>query len=326
MQGTLRLMAAEARELRPGGEAVITRLARHPRDPGDPLLARDRSGRADRLARRAAGPADRPRDRAHPPRPGARRGRSPRSPRELAMSRSAFAARFTELVGEPAMQYVARWRMQLALELAARRGRDRRRARGPARLPLRGRLRAGVQARHGHPAGRGQTATRVRRDDIRVRSCACLTAWDNREMSALTADEVAAVEAAADGYLAAMRAGDWGLLAQSFAENAVRIPSHEEPHQGRDAIEAWLSGIEELISYELTRDVVDGVDAFAYIRGRYAITLRPDGRSRADFRPGRLPGDLAKRAGRCLARGRGDLEHAPGPRRLTRSRSCDPDC
>src|SRR4029077_8305063 len=27
MQGTLRLMAAEARELRPGGEAVITRLA-----------------------------------------------------------------------------------------------------------------------------------------------------------------------------------------------------------------------------------------------------------------------------------------------------------
>ena len=34
---------------------------------------------------------------------------------EVAMSRSAFAARFTELVGEPAMQYVARWRMHLAL-------------------------------------------------------------------------------------------------------------------------------------------------------------------------------------------------------------------
>ncbi len=31
------------------------------------------------------------------------------------MSRSAFAARFTELVGEPAMAYVARWRMHLAL-------------------------------------------------------------------------------------------------------------------------------------------------------------------------------------------------------------------
>jgi AraC-like DNA-binding protein len=31
------------------------------------------------------------------------------------MSRSALAARFTELVGEPVMQYVTRWRMHLAL-------------------------------------------------------------------------------------------------------------------------------------------------------------------------------------------------------------------
>jgi AraC-like DNA-binding protein len=31
------------------------------------------------------------------------------------MSRSAFAARFTKLVDEPAMQYVTRWRMQIAV-------------------------------------------------------------------------------------------------------------------------------------------------------------------------------------------------------------------
>jgi AraC-like DNA-binding protein len=35
--------------------------------------------------------------------------------REAAMSRSAFAAHFTDLVGEPAMQYVTRWRMESAL-------------------------------------------------------------------------------------------------------------------------------------------------------------------------------------------------------------------
>jgi AraC-like DNA-binding protein len=35
--------------------------------------------------------------------------------REAALSRSAFAARFTELVGEPAMRYVARFRMQVAM-------------------------------------------------------------------------------------------------------------------------------------------------------------------------------------------------------------------
>jgi AraC-like DNA-binding protein len=32
------------------------------------------------------------------------------------MSRSAFAARFTALTGEPVMQYVSRWRMQCAAD------------------------------------------------------------------------------------------------------------------------------------------------------------------------------------------------------------------
>ena len=36
---------------------------------------------------------------------------------EVAMSRSAFAARFTDLVGEPVMRYVTRWRMHTALDL-----------------------------------------------------------------------------------------------------------------------------------------------------------------------------------------------------------------
>jgi AraC-like DNA-binding protein len=32
------------------------------------------------------------------------------------MSRSAFAERFTALIGEPPMRYLARWRMQLAAQ------------------------------------------------------------------------------------------------------------------------------------------------------------------------------------------------------------------
>jgi AraC-like DNA-binding protein len=32
------------------------------------------------------------------------------------MSRSAFAARFTTLVGEPVMHYITRWRMQVAFD------------------------------------------------------------------------------------------------------------------------------------------------------------------------------------------------------------------
>ena len=114
MQSTLRLMAAEAMELRPGGETIITRLA-------DILVIQAirswiqedptaQTGWLGALQDNQMGPAIML---IH---------RNPEHPwtvaslaSEVAMSRSAFAARFTELVGEPAMHYVARWRMHLAL-------------------------------------------------------------------------------------------------------------------------------------------------------------------------------------------------------------------
>ncbi len=114
IQSTLRLMAAEARELRPGGETVITRLA-------DILviqairawIAEDPAAQTgwlgalqDKLIGRAILLIHRD---------PARAWTVASLAAEVAMSRSAFAARFTELVGEPAMHYVARWRMHVAL-------------------------------------------------------------------------------------------------------------------------------------------------------------------------------------------------------------------
>jgi len=115
MQGTLRLMAAEAQELQPGGEAVITRLAdilviqaiRSWIDT-DPAA---RTGWLGALHDRQIGRAI---SLIH--RDPARAWTVASLADELAMSRSAFAARFTELVGEPAMQYVTRWRMHVAVD------------------------------------------------------------------------------------------------------------------------------------------------------------------------------------------------------------------
>jgi AraC-like DNA-binding protein len=114
MQSLLRLMAAEARELRPGGEAVITRL-------GDILVIQAirawirtdpsaRSGWLGALQDRQIGRAI-----ALIHREPSRDWTVASLAAELAMSRSAFAARFSELVGEPVMRYVTRWRMHLAL-------------------------------------------------------------------------------------------------------------------------------------------------------------------------------------------------------------------
>lgn len=114
IHSALRLMAAEARELRPGGETVITRLA-------DILVVQAiRSWIADDPAAQTGwlgALQDRHIGRAlvlihrHPEREWTVASLAS----EVAMSRSAFAARFSELVGEPAMHYLARWRMNTAL-------------------------------------------------------------------------------------------------------------------------------------------------------------------------------------------------------------------
>jgi AraC-like DNA-binding protein len=114
INSTLRFMAAEAEQLRPGGEAVITRLA-------DILviqtlrawIERDPAGQSGWLGALQDPQIGRVlaavhRDPAHP-------WTLESLATQAAMSRSVFSARFTEIVGEPAMHYVARWRMQLAV-------------------------------------------------------------------------------------------------------------------------------------------------------------------------------------------------------------------
>ena len=115
MSGVLRLMAAEARELRPGGEAVITRL-------GDILVIQAIRSWIETDPAARTGWLGALRD----PQIGSAIALIHREPArawtlasladEVAMSRSAFAARFSQLVGEPAMAYLARWRMHLALD------------------------------------------------------------------------------------------------------------------------------------------------------------------------------------------------------------------
>jgi AraC-like DNA-binding protein len=116
LPATLRLMAAEARELRPGGEAVITRLA-------DILVVQAIRSWMDHDPAAQTGWLGALKDRQLG-RALAMIHRDPAYPwtvaslaRQATMSRSAFAARFTDIVGEPPLQYLTRWRMNLASTL-----------------------------------------------------------------------------------------------------------------------------------------------------------------------------------------------------------------
>jgi len=113
LQSTLRFIAREARELRPGGETVITHLA-------DILIIQAIRSWIDSAPEAEQGWLAALRDN-QVGRALAAIHRAPEKDwsvdslaREVGMSRSGFSARFTSLVGESAMRYLTQWRMQLA--------------------------------------------------------------------------------------------------------------------------------------------------------------------------------------------------------------------
>jgi AraC-like DNA-binding protein len=111
VQTTLRFMAAEARELRAGGDGHHA-PGRHPGDSGGPIVAGHGPGCSDWMAGRAARSTDRARDSACSSRPG--HPWTVASMAREATCRARRSPRFSALVGEPAMRWVARWRMNVA--------------------------------------------------------------------------------------------------------------------------------------------------------------------------------------------------------------------
>ena len=113
LQSTIRFIADEAKTLRPGGETIITRLcdvvviqamrswlasSEHAQHGWLGALQDEQIGRSIALIHRDP----------------ERVWNVPELASESGMSRSAFAARFGELVGEPPMRYATRWRMNIA--------------------------------------------------------------------------------------------------------------------------------------------------------------------------------------------------------------------
>ncbi|MFC1774497.1 AraC family transcriptional regulator, partial [Pseudomonadota bacterium] len=113
LQSTLRFIAREARELRPGGETVITHLA-------DILIIQAIRAWIDSVPETERGWLAALRDKQV----GTSLAAIHREPEKdwtvaslakaVGMSRSGFSARFTNLVGESAKRYLTRLRMQLA--------------------------------------------------------------------------------------------------------------------------------------------------------------------------------------------------------------------
>jgi ketosteroid isomerase-like protein len=70
-----------------------------------------------------------------------------------------------------------------------------------------------------------------------------------------------------------MRAKDWSKVAGFFAADATRMPPNQPMHQGRDAIQLWLSQIDDLTEYTVTLEDIQGAGGIAYVRAKYTINF-----------------------------------------------------
>jgi uncharacterized protein (TIGR02246 family) len=93
----------------------------------------------------------------------------------------------------------------------------------------------------------------------------------------LPAADVAAIRRLTDEWKGFMLAGDFESLAKCYTEDAVELPpGHPEVH-GRDAIREWIAQFPKVTRFEIEMQHIDGRGDLAHVRGRYSMTLQPQG-------------------------------------------------
>ncbi len=93
----------------------------------------------------------------------------------------------------------------------------------------------------------------------------------------LSADDVAALRAIAEGDAAIVLARDWATLAERFAPDAVRMPPHAPAIEGRAAIREALDELPTMTAFDFRMVSLEGDGEIAYMRAAWSVTVAPPG-------------------------------------------------
>ncbi|MEZ5286381.1 MAG: SgcJ/EcaC family oxidoreductase [Vicinamibacterales bacterium] len=98
-----------------------------------------------------------------------------------------------------------------------------------------------------------------------------------RNHAADAPDDIAAINAARDAFMAAYKAGDADAIGRLYAEDAVSEPNNQPSLEGRDAIVASLKNMFEQVSVapSLEPDETRTLGNVGLDRGHYTVTVTP---------------------------------------------------
>jgi uncharacterized protein (TIGR02246 family) len=93
----------------------------------------------------------------------------------------------------------------------------------------------------------------------------------------LSAKDTAAIRAVSEQFSRLLLAQDFDALVRLYTDDAVFMPPHQPAVNGRAALRSWMAAFPKVTQFALEIDEIDGREDLAYVRGRYSMTLHPDG-------------------------------------------------
>ena len=70
---------------------------------------------------------------------------------------------------------------------------------------------------------------------------------------------------------------DYDGMAALYTEDTVVMPPNQPTVVGRDAVRDWMASFPRVTRAEFKIDEVEGIGKLAFVRGRYSMTLEPEG-------------------------------------------------
>jgi ketosteroid isomerase-like protein len=96
-------------------------------------------------------------------------------------------------------------------------------------------------------------------------------------VGALSAKDTAAIRSASEQFSRFLLAQDFDALVQLYTDDGVFMPPHQPAVNGRSALRSWMAAFPKVTQFALEIGEIDGREDLAYVRGRYSMTLHPDG-------------------------------------------------
>lgn len=106
---------------------------------------------------------------------------------------------------------------------------------------------------------------------------AAIIACQAPPISEMTDKDIEAIRESTDAWTQAMESRDFAAAAGLFTVDAVVMPPNQAAIKGRDAIRAWYEVGPRVSDINLEILEVDGHANLAFVRGRYSMTITPEG-------------------------------------------------